>query len=255
MVQEHTQLCWILGCLSTTQALSRLSQFKEKSSGMKEVPLGLYLYPVLQAADILLYKGTKVPVGEDNLQNVELSRRLARSFNNRFCKESNPVFPIPSPVLVGQEGTDEGAARVRSLRDPKKKMSKSDPDNKSCIFINDTSAVILEKCKKAVTDFTSTLSFDPIERPGVSNLISIHSAVTGLTPPEICKDCENLNTGKYKVHLANILIEHLTPIREYSEHLLNNKEHLESILRSGESAARNIAQETMHDVSKVIGLK
>merc|ERR1711936_295737 len=109
-------------------------------------------------------------------------------------------------------------------------MSKSDPDSKSCIYINDTSAVILEKCKKAVTDFTSTLSFDPIERPGVSNLISIHSAVTGLTPPEICKDCENLNTGKYK-------------------------EHLESILRSGEDAARNIAQETMHDVSKVIGLK
>ena len=111
MVQEHTQLCWILGCLSTTQALSRLSQFKEKSSGMKEVPLGLYLYPVLQAADILLYKGTKVPVGEDNLQNVELSRRLARSFNNRFCKESNPIFPIPLPVLVGQEGTDEEAER------------------------------------------------------------------------------------------------------------------------------------------------
>ena len=186
---------------------------------------------------------------------MELSRRLARSFNNRFCKKSNPIFPIPLPVLVGQEGTDEGAARVRSLRDPKKKMSKSDPDNKSCIYINDTSAVILEKCKKAVTDFTSTLSFDPIERQGVSNLISIHSAVTGLTPTEICKDCESLNTGKYKVHLANILIEHLTPIREYSEHLLNNKEHLESILRSGEDAARNIAQETMHDVSKVIGLK
>ena len=254
MVQEHTQLCWILGCLSTTQALSRLSQYKDKSGNMKEVPLGLYLYPVLQAADILLYKGTRVPVGEDNLQNVELSRRIARSFNNKFCQKANCIFPIPTPILVGGENSD-GAARIRSLRDPAKKMSKSDPDPKSCIYINDAPNVILEKCKKDVTDFTSELTYDPITRPGVSNLISIHSALTGLTTEEICIDCKNLNTGKYKGHLAQIIIEHLTPIREQSDYLINNRDDLDSLLSSGEDAARDIAAKTMNDVMKLVGLK
>ena len=255
MIQEHTQLCWILGCLSSTQAISRLSQYKDKSSHMKEVPLGLYLYPVLQSADILLYKGTRVPVGEDNLQNVELSRRLARSFNNRFCNKTNPLFPIPKPILVGDEGSDEGAARIRSLRDPSKKMSKSDTDKKSCIYINDSKEVILEKCKKAVTDCTSQLTYDPNGRPGVSNLISIHSALTGLTPNEICIDCKNLETGKYKLHLAQVLNDHLAPIREHSEYLLNNKDHLESVLRLGEDAAKSIAGQTMIEVSKLVGLQ
>lgn len=255
MVQEHTQLCWVLSCLSTTQALSRLSQYKDKSQNMKEVPLGLYLYPVLQAADILLYKGTRVPVGEDNLQNVELSRRLARSFNNKFCQKENCIFPIPTPILVGGENSDEGAARIRSLRDPTKKMSKSDPDQKSCIYINDAPNVILEKCKKAVTDFTSEITYDPITRPGVSNLISIHSALTGLTPEEICIDCKNLNTGKYKDYLAQIIIEHLAPIREHSDYLMNNKDDLECVLRSGEDAASKIAAKTMDDVMKLVGLK
>lgn len=255
MVQEHTQLCWVLSCLSTTQALSRLSQYKDKSQNMKEVPLGLYLYPVLQAADILLYKGTRVPVGEDNLQNVELSRRLARSFNNKFCQKENCIFPIPTPILVGGENSDEGAARIRSLRDPTKKMSKSDPDQKSCIYINDAPNVILEKCKKAVTDFTSEITYDPITRPGVSNLISIHSALTGLTPEEICIDCKNLNTGKYKDYLAQIIIEHLAPIREHSDYLMNNKDDLECVLRSGEDAASKIAAKTMNDVMKLVGLK
>ena len=222
---------------------------------MKEIPLGLYLYPVLQAADILLYKGTRVPVGEDNLQNVELSRRLARSFNNKFCKEKTPIFPIPEPILVGEENTGDGAARIRSLRDPTKKMSKSDSDRKSCIYINDTTKDILEKCKKAVTDSTSELTYDPIGRPAVSNLISIHSALTGMSPSEICLDCKGLDTGKYKLYLAQILTEHFTPIREHSEYLINNKDHLESVLKLGEDAARNIAAETMGEVSKLVGLQ
>ena len=219
---------------------------------MKETPLGLYLYPVLQAADILLYKGQKVPVGEDNLQNIELSRRLARSFNNRYCKE-NPIFPIPTPVLVSSD-TDDGAARIRSLRDPTKKMSKSDPDTKSCIYINDHPKVILEKCKKAVTDFTSEVTYDPANRPGVANLISIHSALTGMSPKEICSDCKSLVTGKYKVHLAQLLIEHLTPIREQSEYLINNKDRLDSMLKLGEDAAKGIAEKTMKEVSNLVGL-
>lgn len=252
-VQEHTQLCWILACISTTQALSRLSQYKDKSANMKETPLGLYLYPVLQAADILLYKGKKVPVGEDNLQNIELSRRLARSFNNRYCKQTDPIFPIPTPVLVGGD-TDEGAARVKSLRDPSKKMSKSDPDSKSCIYINDTPKDILEKCKKALTDFTSEVTYDPANRPGVANLINIHSALTGISPEDICIDSKGIETSKYKVHLAELLIEHLTPIREHSEYLINNKDHLESVLKIGEDTAKNIARQTMKEVANAVGL-
>ena len=220
---------------------------------MKETPLGLYLYPVLQAADILLYKGKKVPVGEDNLQNIELSRRIARSFNNRYCKQTDPIFPIPTPVLVGGD-TDEGAARVKSLRDPSKKMSKSDPDSKSCIYINDTPKDILEKCKKALTDFTSEVTYDPANRPGVANLINIHSALTGISPEDICIDSKGIETSKYKVHLAELLIEHLTPIREHSEYLINNKDHLESVLKIGEDTAKNIARQTMKEVANAVGL-
>ena len=241
-----------MSCISTTQALSRLSQFKDKSSDMKETPLGLYLYPVLQAADILLYKGKRVPVGEDNLQNVELSRRLARSFNNRYCKKNEPLFPIPKPILVSDK--DEGAARVKSLRDPTKKMSKSDPDTKSCIYINDSPRDIHEKCKKAVTDSTRNITYDPVNRPGVANLISIHSALTGLSPQEICLDCKDMDKVKYKTHLAEIIIKHLTPIREHSEYLMKNRDILDSALKVGEDAARKIAVETMNQVSKLVGL-
>ena len=259
-VHEHTQLCWILTCLSTKQALSRLSQYKDKSSHLKEVPLGLFLYPVLQAADILLYKSTRVPVGEDNLQNVELSRRLARTFNNKFCERNNPLFPEPTPILVGANKSNEktgfeGAARIRSLRDPSKKMSKSDKDPRSCIYINDPPQVILEKCKKAVTDSISAVTYDPVNRPGVSNLISIHACISRTTPEQICLDNSNIDTGAYKLLLAQALTDHFAPIRERSEYLTNNKDHLESVLRQGEDAARQIAAETMDQVSKLVGLR
>merc|ERR1719419_2118298 len=127
----HTELCWLLTCLSTVQQMGRMSTYKEKSANMKEIPLGLYLYPLLQAADILLYKGTHVPVGEDNLLNVELSRRVAKLFNYRYCPKKEPLFPIPKAVLV------ESTARVKSLRSPEKKMSKSDPNPRGCIYITD----------------------------------------------------------------------------------------------------------------------
>ena len=124
-VQEHTQLCWILGCLFTVPKLQRLSQYKEKSKNLREVPLGLFIYPVLQAADILLYKATHVPVGEDNLQNIEVTQKIAKQFNHRFKN----IFPVPKEVLV----EEESSRRIRSLRTPEKKMSKSDPDKKGII--------------------------------------------------------------------------------------------------------------------------
>ena len=169
-VKEHSELCWILGTLMTIPQLGALAQYKEKSARLKEVPLGLFLYPVLQSADILLYRATDIPVGEDNLQNIQIARQVCQKFNNRFGR----YFPSPAAIL-----SNDNTARQRSLRNPEKKMSKSDDDQKSCIYINDSPDEIRDKVKKCVTDSTKELFFDPENRPGVSNLILIHSSLTG----------------------------------------------------------------------------
>lgn len=187
-VKEHTELCWILGCITTMARLTHLPQYKEKSSLMKEVPLGLYLYPVLQAADILLYKATHVPVGEDQAQHLQLAMSLAKLFNHRFGK----TFPIIRPLIA-----DDTSSRIKSLRDPTKKMSKSDPDKRSCIMITDTPEVIKEKLKKAVTDCTSAVTFDPVGRPGVSNLLTMHSMVKeNYIHEDIVEEVDGFDTGK-----------------------------------------------------------
>ncbi|KAJ4439141.1 hypothetical protein ANN_15098 [Periplaneta americana] len=186
-VPEHTQLCWVLGCITTMPRLAHIPTYKEKSLTLKEVPLGLYIYPVLQAADILLYRATQVPVGEDQTQNLQLVQHLAKIFNNRH----GPTFPVPEAIMA-----DSSISRLKSLRDPSKKMSKSDQDPRSRIEITDTPEDLLEKCKKAVTDFTSEVTFDPEKRPGVANLITIHSLFTGLDPAEVCKQARGLDTGR-----------------------------------------------------------
>lgn len=186
-VKEHTELSWILGCITTMARLTHLPQYKEKSASMKEIPLGLYLYPVLQAADIMLYKATHVPVGEDQAQHLQLAMSLAKVFNHRFGK----TFPLCKPIIA-----DDSSARIKSLRDPTKKMSKSDPDKKSCIMITDRPEVIKEKVKKAVTDCTSAVTFEPESRPGVANLLTMHSMVSGSVPEEICEEVDMIDTGK-----------------------------------------------------------
>jgi len=247
-VHQHAELNWILICLLTESRLQRLSQFKEKASNLKEVPLGLLLYPALQAADILLYKATKVPVGEDQLQNVELTRKIASKFNSRFkCK----LFPIPETVLV----TEESSRRIKSLRQPEKKMSKSDSDLKSCIYLLDDPDTIRSKIKVAVTDVTSKVTFDPVERPGVSNLVCIHSRITGQDPQKICEEVCDLNTGQYKLLLSDLVINHFKPMRERTLDLLQNKEHLETILKTGSQRAQVIAADTLEEVKSVVGLR
>lgn len=186
-VKEHSELCWILSCITTMARLTHLPQYKEKSEKMKEIPLGLYLYPVLQAADIMLYKATHVPVGEDQVQHLQLAQSLAKAFNNRFGN----TFPMCQPMIA-----DDASCRIKSLRDPTKKMSKSDPDPKSCVMITDTPKVIKEKVKKAITDFTSAVTFEPETRPGVTNLLTIHSMVSGKSIQEICDDAQSIDTGK-----------------------------------------------------------
>ncbi|XP_014484248.1 PREDICTED: tryptophan--tRNA ligase, mitochondrial isoform X3 [Dinoponera quadriceps] len=231
-VSMHAELCWVLASITTMARLAHLPQFKEKSESLKNVPLGLYIYPVLQAADILLYKATDVPVGQDQAQHVQLAQNLARIFNNQFGQ----TFPIPR-VLV----SDGPSQRIKSLRDPAKKMSKSHQDCKSRLNILDNPDMLLEKVKKSVTDFTSEVTYEPETRPGVSNLINIHSLFTGKTPDEICKEAAGLDTGKYKLVVADVVVEKLTPIRNQVLRLLKEPAYLDEILKEGSDRAADLA--------------
>ena len=204
------------------------------------------MYPVLQAADILLYKAHKVPVGEDNLQNIEFARRLARSFNSKYKRE---VFPVPNAVLV----QEQASRRIKSLRQPKNKMSKSDRDTMSCLYILDDADTMREKIKKAVTDCTSKVTYDPEGRPGVANLVCIHSQIEEKDPATICQEVEGLDTGQYKHRLAELVIEHFKPIRKEVLSLLNDPDHLHTVLKQGADRAECIAESTLVDVKKAVG--
>lgn len=244
-VPEHTQLAWVLGCLSTMARLGHLPQYKEKSAMQKEIPLGLYVYPVLQAADILLYHATHVPVGEDQLQHIQLASDLARIFNKRFGQ----TFVPPRSLVLGQD-----AARLRSLRQPTKKMSKSEPDPRGRVALSDAPDVVREKFKKAVTDFTSEVYHDPEARPGVSNLMVIDSAMTGRSLEEITAASKGLTTAQYKLVVADSVVEHLTPIREHMNHLLQEPGHLDQLLEQGAEKARERAAKTWDTVKRKVGL-
>lgn len=245
-VPQHTELGWILGCMSTMARLAHLPQFKEKSATLKDVPLGLMVYPVLQAADIMLYKATHVPVGEDQVQHLQLAHHLAKIFNTKYGN----TFPLCHSIVA-----DDPSCRIKSLRDPTKKMSKSDPDTKSCVLLTDSPEQITEKVKKAITDFTSEVTFEPEQRPGVSNLITIHSLATGLSPEQISKNTQGIETGRYKFQVAEALIEHLNPVRRKIEDYLTHPEFLESVLIEGAEKASLVAETTMAEVKDKIGLR
>jgi tryptophanyl-tRNA synthetase len=246
-VKEHASLCWVLGTLSTMPRLYSLPQFRDKSQSLKEVPFGLFAYPVLQSADILLYKATDVPVGEDNLQNIYFAQHLARVFNHKF--KTNYFRKVSGLVA------DDGGERVRSLRNPDKKMSKSDPDPKSRINITDPPEVIVEHCKKAVTDFTSEVTFEPESRPGVANLVRIHCLAAGITPEEAVQTARGLDTAKYKLMVADLLVEHLRPIREKYLTLTSDLPHLQKVLKDGAENAGVIAEQTWREVRDIVGLR
>ncbi|KAI2809741.1 Tryptophan--tRNA ligase, mitochondrial [Blomia tropicalis] len=238
-------LCWILATISTMPQLSRFPQFKEKSAGYKDVPLGLYLYPVLQVADILLYKGTHVPIGDDQLPHINLAKHMTSKFNNTFkCK----IFPIPNEILP-----KSGAGRVKSLRAPEKKMSKSEADTKSRIEMTDTSDEIIRKIRKSVTDMTSAVTYSPADRPGVSNLIQIYSSVTNLSIEEVVVKFDGKETFQFKQELGDILAEYIRPIRERINQLSNDRHYLEMVLMDGATKAQTIAEDTISQVQQVIG--
>ncbi|GFR87510.1 tryptophan--tRNA ligase, mitochondrial [Elysia marginata] len=247
MVPHHTELAWILFCNCSVPRLQRMAQWKEKKATIKEPSVGLLTYPILQAADIMLYKSTLVPVGEDQTQHIELTRDLSRAFNSRY----GLVFP-ECDMLAGE------IPKIRSLRNPSNKMSKSEPSEKSRIELTDSPEVIAEKIKKAVTDFTSELTYDPVNRPGVSNLLDIHLALCDdIDLEDILEDSflSAEDTGLYKQRLSQVVAEKLAPIRAEAIRLRADEGHLLEVLGDGADRASQIASETMAEVKTKLGLR
>ncbi|XP_072500618.1 tryptophan--tRNA ligase, mitochondrial isoform X1 [Notamacropus eugenii] len=242
-VPEHSELSWILGCLVRVPRLQNLPQWKAKNASQKqEGTVGLFTYPVLQAADILLYKSTHVPVGEDQVTHMELVRDLAQCFNKKYGE----FFPVPKSLLTSMK-------KVKSLRDPSAKMSKSDPDKLATIRITDSPEEIVMKFRKAVTDFTSEVTYDPSTRMGVSNMVDIHAAVTGLTVEEVIHQSAGLDTARYKNVVAEAVIQKFSPIKSEIERLKMEKDHLRKVLQVGAEKAKELAKPVCQEVKKLVG--
>ena len=245
-VPAHTQLGWVLDCYTMFGELSRMTQFKDKSAKNSEnINAGLFTYPALMAADILLYQPDYVPVGDDQKQHVELCRDVATRFNNIY----GDVFKIPEPYIP------KIGARVMSLSTPTSKMSKSDKDPNGCVYLREQPEVIARKFKKAVTDSDTErcVRFDPEAKPGVSNLMSIYAACTGKSMEAIEAEFDGKGYGAFKPAVGEAVIETLRPIREESERLLKDKAYLEQVYRSGAEKASYIANKTVRKVYKKVG--
>ncbi len=243
-VHEHAELGWVLNCYTMFGELSRMTQFKDKSAKHAEnINGGLFTYPTLMAADILLYQTDKVPVGEDQKQHVELSRDIAIRFNNLYGE----TFKVPDPFIP------KVGARIMGLSDPKSKMSKSDPQG--CVFLMDSPDEISRKFKRAVTDSDSEncVRFAPDEKPGVANLMNIYSSVTGKSFEEIEKEFAGKGYGVFKPAVGEAVIETLRPIREEAERILSDKAYLQSIYTEGAQKASNTARKTLRKVYKKLG--
>lgn len=241
-VTGHTELSWILGCLCPLGWLERMTQYKDKSKKLESVGSGLLTYPVLMAADILLYNAAVVPVGEDQKQHLELARDLAEKFNRTYSE----TFVVPEP-FIGKSG-----ARIMSLQNPESKMSKSDPNPAGVVFITDTPEVIRKKIRSAVTDAGSEIRAGD-DKPGVTNLLSILSGVTGRPVAALEADFDGKNYGALKDAVADAVIATLDPVRLKYEALIKDKAYLESVMKSGADAAQRNANRTMSKVYRKTG--
>ena len=247
-VPEHTQLSWVLNCVARMGWLNRMTQFKDKAGKNKEnVSVGLFTYPVLMAADILLYKATRVPVGEDQKQHLELTRDIALKFNNDFNKE---VFPLPEPIIMKK------AARIMSLRDASKKMSKSDTSDFSRISLTDSDDEIEKKIKKAKTDALpipdSNRSLE--DMPEAKNLLTIFSACEEEDFEKTFDKFKGKNFSELKKDLTEVLINKIGPIRDEMKKLNNDKKYLIQILNTGSQKAQKISTKVLKEVYEVTGL-
>ena len=247
-VSEHAELAWIFNCVSRLGWLNRMTQFKEKAGTNKEnASVGLYVYPNLMAADILLYKATHVPVGDDQKQHLELCRDIANKFNNDFG--SSKFFPIPEPLI------HKNFSRVMSLRDGKKKMSKSEASDFSRINLQDTEDEIEKKIKKAKTDSSAIPSDkkDLEKRPEALNLLNIYSSITNSTLEKTLKEMEGKDFSQFKKKLTDVLIATICPIGKKIKQLNNDKDQLVSILREGSVKAKTIAGKNLKEIKEIVG--
>lgn len=247
-VPEHTELAWVLSALTPFGELKRMTQFKEKFKYAPEnINIGLFTYPVLMAADILLYDAAFVPVGEDQLQHLELARALARKFNTKFPARAGEgkTFVELQPLLAK-------VPRLTSLNDPKKKMAKSRPDG--CLFLDDSPEIIRKKIKTAVTDSGKEIFFDEKKKPAVSNLITIYSEFGNLPVKKIEKQYAGKGYAEFKSDLAEIIVKALEPFGEKKKKLAKNISSLEKIFREGGERARATASKKLEEVKKKIGI-
>ncbi len=243
-VPQHAQLGWVLDCYTMFGELSRMTQFKAKSAQHAEnINAGLFTYPCLMAADILLYQADLVPVGEDQKQHCELTRDIAVRFNNIYGN----VFKVPEPYIA------KVGARIMSLSTPENKMSKSDVDPNGCVYLLDDPNVMMKKFKRAMTDSEMDVRFDPVNKPGISNLMQIYACATGRDYEAIEKEFAGQGYGTFKKAVGEATVEMCRPIREETERLLKDKAYLESVYRSGAEKASYIANKTLRKVYKKIG--
>ena len=244
-VKEHAELGWILDCYTYMGELSRMTQFKDKAAKHADnINAGLFTYPALMAADILLYQANLVPVGQDQQQHLEITRDIAERFNKLYGK----TFTIPE----GYYG--KASAKIMGLQDPTAKMSKSATNPNDVILLEDEPDVIIKKFKKAVTDSENKVRFDPENKPGVSNLMQIYSSITGLKMEVIEKEFENSGYGDFKTKVAETAVAKLEPIQKKYKELLENKEYLEKIYTEGANRARKLASKTLDEVKERIGI-
>ena len=244
-VHEHAELGWILNCSTYMGELSRMTQFKDKSKKQENVKVGLFDYPVLMAADILLYDADFVPVGEDQRQHLEIARDIAKRFNSTYNKE---IFKLPEGFIT------KNTARIMSLQDPTKKMSKSDENKEATIFLLDDRATVLKKVKKAVTDSENIIKYSE-NKPGIRNLMNIYSAVTDKTYAQIEEEFKGIGYGKFKEAVASAISDILEPIQEkYNEMILpENDEYIKNICKKGADVAQKIASEKLKEVYEAVG--
>lgn len=244
-VSAHAELAWILNCYTYMGELSRMTQFKEKARRHKDnINAGLFTYPVLMAADILLYQAHLVPVGADQKQHLEITRDIAQRFNSIY----GDVFVIPEAYIP------KVAARIMNLQEPTKKMSKSDENENAFISMLDTSDVIMRKFRRAVTDSEAQVRYDEENKPGISNLMNIYAAVTGKSYEEIEQEFDGKGYGDFKKAVGEAVVGTLNPIQERYNDLMKNKDYLQEMMNKGAERAARIANRTLGKVYRKVGL-
>ncbi len=248
-VPAHSELCWLLSAVTSYGELSRMTQFKDKTGYLRSadrdqefIATALFTYPVLMAADILVYQADRVPVGDDQRQHLELSRNLAERFNHRF----GATFKVPEAAIPTV------AARVMDLSDPTRKMSKSIGSGAGCIFIDDDDSTIARKVSRAVTDSLGSVAFDPVNQPGVANLLSIWAALAETTPQELAESCQSYSELKKQV--ADVVVETIGPIRRRKAEILDHPDELLQILAAGADRARAWAAVNLAAARRAMGL-